>query len=82
MFLFQTHPPADVPPFKKKLFFLPLIHSLFVHLPVGLAEKSLDLICHHLLPVVPGQQKTKVKPCVEHFTSGRDEMIKAQQRLP
>lgn len=31
--------------------------DLFIHLPVGLAEKSLDLLCHHLLPVVPGKYR-------------------------
>lgn len=43
---------------------LPLIDSnFFVHLPVGLAEMSLDLFCHHLLPVVPSlTENVELKP--------------------
>lgn len=30
---------------------------LLVHLPVGLPEKGFDLLCHHLLPVIPGKKQ-------------------------
>lgn len=31
---------------------------MFVHLPVGFAKIGLDLLCRHLLPVVPDKDRT------------------------
>lgn len=56
--LFVTFLSLDVSPSPLLLwvcFFhiFPSLSDLIVHLPVGLAKKGLDLLRHHLLPVVP-----------------------------